>query len=240
MKLRSIFLLLSFLVACTNGSRKNLTNLYQGSGIEQYFLSDGPDWMQFSSQSQCFYKKRIQYLNYKNINSSYAMSYEQASQFQYMINKQMQDRPVIEFKEQEKIFYNTYEKIKGGTKAFLPPKYKRIHVIAIDDYVNGNRKVSDFKKLMSSREMDVGYPVLMSMCLSETEMEDFLRGNGLANRTLKLLPREMFSIYQSDFKKKPYFQLYLKKLFKKEQKIYFYSTNTNTSYVGKVDGVKKI
>ncbi len=226
---KNILVVSSLLLAsCSQTTEKrDLETVYIGSGVEQFTLADVPDWVQFSDVGRCYYKKNIRYVHYENLNKSYALTYEQLAQFQYLLNRKLASVPYIDTKEEEQIFYDTYEKIRGGNRAFLAPDFKRVNLIWIDDIINGTYSVEKLKNLLGQKEMEIGYPVLVSMCLSEKEMDEFLSENALVGITTKYISRELFSVFQADFKRAPGLTIQLDSLFGNNQKIYFYSLREN-------------
>ncbi len=217
---------LFFLLACSSSDlKKNTGGFFIGSGVERYFLADIPNWVQFSSIGDCHHKESIRYLNYETLGNSYSLDYEQLVQFQYIINQEYAKGSGIEEKDQEKFFYASYEKIKGGTRSFRRPDFGKINLIWIDDYITAKLKLSKLQKLLESNKMQEGFPVFVSQCLSDKELYDFLtKETSLSQFSTTYIPREMFSLYTADFKMGANFSINFKPLFKPNQKLYFFST----------------
>ncbi len=212
------------LLSCSSPvEKRNINNIFIGSGVEKFFLADPPDWTQFSEIAGCQFKERIRYLNFENLNASYFLKYEELVQLQYLVNQEFRISGYYQTKEEEKVFYSSYEKVKGGTKAFIPPSFSRIHLIWIDDFINSNRSVEELKSFLRRDEVGMGFPVFVSLCLSEKELEGYVSDNELGFVQGKTIPRDMFTLYSGNYKRESAFSLDFKKIFKSNSQIYFYS-----------------
>jgi hypothetical protein len=220
--------------------RRNLDSFYVSGGIEQYFLPELPDWVRFSQTGKCFLDKSTKYLNFERLNQSYSLSYEQLVQMQYSYNKKIIGKDNLQPKEEEVFFYNTYDQVQAGSKEFIKPTYKRVNIIWIDDIFTGTANKSRLRILLNSKDMDLGHPVLVSLCLSENQLTKFVSSVGMNGAAIKLMPREMFTVFNYMNKKHPYFALDFSQIFDKKQKLYFYTTRTSipVNFKGKLE-VKK-
>ena len=96
------FLLLAvlFLISCShpenkeNGGleRRRLDSYFQSTGTTRYFLTDLPNWANFSTSGKCFRTPTIRFLDLQKLRESFSLSYEQAVQFQILFNKLYLDR----------------------------------------------------------------------------------------------------------------------------------------------------
>lgn len=211
--LRLIFLLLLGACAGTSEVRKNLEEVYQSGGVEQYFLPELPDWANFSTLGDCKRTSSVQFLDFPNLSSSYQLNYEQAVQLQYFYNRNAQKmreelgKDIFTAEDQSYLFYNSYEQIIGGSREFIVPTYHRIHVIWIDHALRDKNVMGRLKVLLESNQMNLGHPVLLSMCLSAMDLENFIQRNRLDSYGVKYISMEMFTHYNSQFSPMNYFGL---------------------------------
>ncbi|MBL7666257.1 MAG: hypothetical protein JNM93_14065 [Bacteriovoracaceae bacterium] len=222
----SIFIVLEF-QSCSNGFRKrNLDNYYIGDGIEKFFLPDVPDWINFSQTAQCNFAKRTRYLNFQSLANAYNLTYDKMIQLQLMINKELNQREYLSLQDEAYLFYNVYDKAQAGTKEFIPPTFKRINLIWVDDFVTEVRPLAELQKLMSSKAMEEGHPVFVSLCLAQTELDSYINKFGFNNSSVIGLSREMFTPYDATFKRLPKMSLSFGQVFNADQVLYFYSPRT--------------
>lgn len=136
--------------------------------------------------------------------------------------KQRTKAEFLPFSDEEKLFFTLTDKIQADIRTFRPPSFKRVNLIWIDPLLNTEAGQKSLTKLLRSSDMDLGHPVLISMCLNHFEMEKFLSSKGMLNRNVRYIPYEMFSPYTKEGVKVPLFQIYLDEFFKKNQKKYLY------------------
>lgn len=235
--MKYILILAFILSACASNDadkqskRRNLDDYFSSSGVVRYFLSDLPNWANFSQTAACQRSISPRYFNMSTLLKSYGYEYEQAIQLQYMFNvemnklKQRTEAKFLPFSDEEKLFFTLTDKIQADIRTFRIPKFKRVNIIWIDPILKSKAKEKKLIDLLKSAEMDSGHPVMVSMCLNHFEFEKYLSDKGLMNRNIRYMPHEMFSPYTDKGVKLPLFQLYLNKIFKKEQKIFLYLPN---------------
>jgi hypothetical protein len=208
--MRIVIILIFICVGCSSTKeqsyKQNLDQVYIGSGVERLYLSDLPSWANISTIASCRRKEPIRYLNFENMYKSYSMSYESLIQFQYMLNRKFASyklstgRPAIFLKDESFIMHNVHEQIIGGGRDFIVPKFKRIHLVWIDQFFSNKDKLKKLKSLMSSSKMEKGHPIFVSTCLSSIELEKFISTNGFNKYGVKLISQEMFTPYGTDLK----------------------------------------
>ena len=191
----------------------------------RYFLPNLPDWVNFSQTAGCRRKVSIRYLDISNLRRSFSLDYNQGVQFQYMFNKRLeqirhnQDIKFISFETEEKIFYDVSNKIQSGIVAFRKPSFKKIHLVWIDPLLFHPQKLKD---LLNESFMTKGHPVFISMCKSFLEMESFLQKNHMANLNIRIMPLEMFSVFNTQGKMTSAFHLDIPSFFNKKQKLHLF------------------
>jgi hypothetical protein len=247
--LRYIILLTLLLSACTSNEtdkqlkRRNLDEYFNSSGVVRYFLSDLPNWANFSQTAACQRSISPRYFNISTLLKSYDYKYEEAIQLQYMFNvemnklKQRTKARFLPFSDEEKLFFTLTDKIQAEIRTFRVPTFKRVNIIWIDPILKSKAQEKRLIKLLKSKVMDSGHPVMISMCLNHAEFEEYLGNKGLLNRNIRYMPHEMFAPYTVKGEKIPLFQLYLKHIFKKDQKLYLYlptGVSRPSEIVGKI------
>ena len=94
--------------------KRDTSQYHQNLQIVQYYLPDIPSWANFSQSGSCKRKTFIRFFNLRKLRESFAFSYEEAIQFQYMFNQEL-----IAIKDEVKSSYLLYrdeERIFSGTR----------------------------------------------------------------------------------------------------------------------------
>lgn len=221
MRLLVLFLLI-FLQSCASGFKERSYETFNTAqeGV-QYYLSDVPQWMNFSSAGGCFREHPIHYLNYESVGKSFGLNYDQVTQLQLTLNYYAENRLLGEL-EKNNLFFDSLQKIQNKVFVQTIPSFNRIHLIWLDEALNNPLKMSKLKQFLTSGTQNSGVPVIISTCLGFRELEKMFPEMGI-----KFISAEFFSIYQKDLGRQAHFLFDLSALFKKEQKIYFYQTEKN-------------
>jgi len=211
-----------------NYERRNVEEYYDGIGVVQYFLAELPSWANFSSAGSCHRSLPIRYLHLQNIRNSFSLSYEEAIQFQLMFNelsnqlKTKASAKYIPFKDEEKIFYTVLDKIKAGIRNFVRPKYKVVNLLWLDSALESKKELRKVQALVKSQKFSKGHPVFVSLCLSQVELKNFVRKNGLHLDGAKFLTYEMLNPYNKDSILEPVPMVEINRIFSKKQRINFF------------------
>jgi hypothetical protein len=208
--------------------RRNLDEYFSGSGVVKYFLSDLPNWANFSQTASCQRSISPRYLNINTLISSYSYNYEEAIQLQYMYNVEMNklkkrtEADYLPFSDEEKLFFTLSDKIQADIRTFRAPKFKRVNLVWIDPLLKNKKGFEKIVSLLRGEDMEKGHPVLISLCMNHFELESYLSKSGLLNRNIRYIPYEMFSAYSVKGIIEPTFQLHINQFFKENQKIFLY------------------
>lgn len=240
MKIFSLLFVIFAAVSCqspyTSAERKQLNEYYIQSGVEQYFLADLPEWANVNQTSSCKRTDFIRFFNFSKISESYKLDYEKLLQLQLMFNVSLKKRTVnfdkLEVKnmnkrtvpkEDEVLFFNVLDKIQGGVKEFVIPEFNRVHFVLIDEYLLDPTKILKLKALTESEEFSQGFPVFVSLCSSQREVEQFISVHHFEELNPKIISSELLSPFDDENKLTYGFALDVSKLFKPQTKIYLYS-----------------
>lgn len=195
----------------------------------EYFLPVLPEWANYSTSAQCRRATYFRFLDLPRLRASLNFNYEEALQFQYSLNRKYSDlfkkvdEDMVLFKDEERIFYDVTEKIRGGRKDFKAPAYKRIFLIWIDPVLNSPEKLEKLKSFMQGPQIEEAPPLFISLCLSHDEMEKFIKDQGLQEQVLGFIPFELFSIYSDQNQPLSGTSLFLQSLFTKDQELHLFS-----------------
>lgn len=224
---KSIFLILlvaTLLSACTSkkGLVRNLDEYYTSSGVEQYFLSEVPNWINFSSESACFRDKTLRYFNIDALMKSFSLSYAESIQVQAIFNQEylvLKDKidSVLPVKEEEVLFYKSTESVSNKILFFDPPKFKKIHLIWLDEALASKEAEAKLKRFLNSSINDEGYPVFVTNCLTKPELTQRFPNIGV-----KFITSEMFSVYDVNGKRRPKAMINVSAFFSEKQELIFY------------------
>lgn len=205
--------------------RRSLKEYYVSSGEVNYFLPELPSWANFSSSGKCYRDKSVRYLNFEKLRRSLLLTYEEAMQMQLMFNYELQKAEekehieIVDFKLEEKLFYDVTQKIQQKIRTFNTPNYSRVNIIWIDSFLG---EKGALKKILSLKDMDLGHPILVSMCLSQRGLERYLKKSNLNNKNIRLLSSEIFTPYDHNNEINYQLNLNLDDLFKVKKKVYLY------------------
>lgn len=223
----SLLTFLIFLSACSSGMKpRNVDQFYSSTGVAKYFLSDLPDWANFSQSAGCFRSKGIRYFDIDALMKSYSLKYTEALQIQATFNEELlqikKDAKVnLTLKDEEVLFFKASEKVNSKINFFDAPAFKQIHLIWLDEALKGKKEEDRLRKFLSSSTHDAGFPVLVSACLTKSEIEAKFPG-----LSIKAISAEMFSIYDEAGINKPMMHINIDPFFKPDQKIIFYMQET--------------
>jgi hypothetical protein len=208
MKNTPFYFLMLLALACSSSvdkasSIKNPEYVYQGAGIEQYFLPELPAWANFSVASACHRKNNTRYLDFNTLRKSYSLNYSELVNFQHMFNRQIASFKInnptatLYLKDEAYIFNNVYQLLIGGGRDFLIPKYNKISLIWIDPYLNDSKKIIN---IFQDKKVLEGFPILVTDCMTTQEIETFISKNKLDKFGVKYIGQEMFSPYGTNYK----------------------------------------
>lgn len=231
MKTLVYLILFSFLLSgCSSALKpRNVEEFYVSSGIEKYFLSDIPEWANFSQTAGCFRTKGIRYFNIDSLMKSYSLKYPEAIQIQATFNEEFLQlkkttKATLSLKDEEVLFFKSSEKVNSKINFFDAPTFKQVHLIWLDEALSGQKQEERLRNFLQSSVHDNGYPVLVSACLTKAEVD--AKFQGLA---LKVISAELFSIYDEAGDKKPNLHVNIGAFFKPEQKLIFYTQQPKKS-----------
>ncbi len=235
MRKTPVFLLIFlFVVSCSSlegdkdFKRLDLNEYYQDAGVNRYFLPALPLWANFSEGGRCQKSRPMVYLDISALKKGQSLSYEKSIQLQYLFNLSRDERmtetkvKALPPQEEEKLFFDSLQKIQSGFLPFLRPKFERLHLIWLDPILGDASKLKELHKLMKGNLMSQGQPVFVSLCLGRLELEAFLERNSLSDARIRLIPMELFSVFDSEGEKKPFFQLKMNSLFDTKQKLHLF------------------
>lgn len=237
-----LFLLLGILlfnIAC--GSKvpvRAVEEFYVTSGVEQYFISNIAQINKANNGFSCHRNMNMRFMNLDKISKEFNYDFLKSLQVQAFFNQEYLGiketiLDPLPFKEEEILFYRSQEKVSNDIKFFNAPNFRKIHLIYVDEVIHSEEKLRKLKSFLRSSIHDDGVPVLVTSCLSKKELqEDY---NLASNRSMTL---EMFSFYDSKFEIQDSLVLDLNIIFKRNQKIIFYTQDKSqdfSSIIGKFE-----
>ena len=223
-KIVSLALIAFLVAACSSGLKpRNVEQYYTSTGVEKYFLSDIPEWANFSQSAGCFRTKGIRYFDINAMMKSYSLSYANATQVQASFNEEYllakkQPNVTLTLKDEEVLFFKASEKVNSKITFFEAPAFKQIHLIWLDEALKGKKQEDKLKNFLQSSTQDTGVPVLVSACLTKQEIEA-----KFPDLAVKVISAEMFSIFDDQGEKQPSLHINLGAFFKADQKLIFYT-----------------
>lgn len=225
------FLVLSLMItSCTSTLKpRDVDQYYTSTGVEKYFLSDLPEWANYSVSAGCYRSSNIRYFNIDSLMKSYSMNYGDAVQIQATFNEEylvLKKQPgvTVGLKEEELVFFRASDKVNSKIKFFEAPTFKQVHLIWLDEALKGKKQEDKLRAFLQSPTQDSGFPVLISACLTKSEIEA-----KFPDMAIKAISAEMFSIYDGNGVKQPSIHIQLGAFFKPEQRLIFYSQESKKS-----------
>jgi len=221
-------LLLLALVSCSSGKVRDLgIEPYRTSGVEQYFLSDLPQWANGSLSGQCFRKHNVQFFDFPKLQKAFNLTYPEFLEFQAQYNKRLENyfRTVtvkfVKPMEEAAFFSNTLENVRGGVRSFkVPAEAKKVDIIWLDRYI-AQDKIDEIHEMQKSGRFDERLPVIFSACLSQEDLNQWLVEYSMDNYSFYGITAEWLAPFGSDLSPKAAPQIEIQKLFGKDVKIEF-------------------
>ena len=242
--MKTVFLLLmvvSVLVgSCSSGLKPRVVDQYYVStGVEKYFLTDLPEWANYSVLAECYRESAIRYFNIEALMKSFSLSYFDAIQIQATFNDEYltlkkKSEANLGVKDEEVIFFKASDKVKNKIHFFDAPTFKQIHLIWLDEALAGKKQEEKLKNFLESSVHNNGFPVLVSACLTKNEIEA-----KFPDVAVKVISAEMFSVYDSTGMRLPRLHTEIGAFFKPEQKLIFYSQGTKKNLIN-IKGTYKV
>lgn len=157
------------------------------------------------------------------------MNYGDAVQIQATFNEEylvLKKQPgvTVGLKEEELVFFRASDKVNSKIKFFEAPTFKQVHLIWLDEALKGKKQEDKLRAFLQSPTQDSGFPVLISACLTKSEIEA-----KFPDMAIKAISAEMFSIYDGNGVKQPSIHIQLGAFFKPEQRLIFYSQESKKS-----------
>jgi hypothetical protein len=192
-----------FFISCASTEdskfeRVEVGKYYRPSGMVKYFLPDVPNWNNSSYEANCKRSTSVKYLHLENIMKSFAISYEDAVQVQYLYNidymkasEKKGGSPSL--KEEEAIFFLALDKIKAGQKVFKKPVFKRVNIVWVDSILKSNP--NQLRELLVKPSFMQGRPLLISMCSTRKELFSKLRRLNIPFEGSRFITYEMFTFF---------------------------------------------
>lgn len=226
------------LFSCSSQSDLKIARLddyYQSSGIEQYILSELPEWANFFESGQCKRSKQMKFFDIDKVIKSLNIPYQEAVQIQYSFNMRLwelnQENKIKDYtlKDYQFLFYDVVKQVSGGKKEYRLPKYDKI-VVFWGDY---NWSNSDFVSLVQKKSQENILPVFVSGCLSANEIRRILEQNRLQAAAEYIIPQELFAVSAKGY------YLKLNELVEAKKIELYIPKGSNQKIFGAVDVIKE-
>ncbi len=221
--------ILAFITSCSSSqdktfSRVNVDQYYRETGVLKYFLPTQPSWANVSQIYGCKRSGVVQFLNLKNISSSFGLTYLESLQLQYTYNYELAKAEELAGKKasptaEEKLFFKAFDSIKAGNFIFKTPSFKRVNFILVDSF---QTDMKSLRELMGSASMYEGRPVFFSQCLKRSELIKLLKENSIPLGGARILSLEILSPYDLELNLTGIEEINLSGVFQKDQKIHIY------------------
>ena len=231
---RYIFFFIFIFSSCSNQTFKKNNDDYRESvndvkTDEKFFLGMLPTWGHISFAGRCLKNSNIKYLNFSNLQKSYAISLQQAYFLQHQFNAELNKilmesgRTSIGLKDESALFHQEREKAMLERSLFVMPEYEKVVIIPIDfllSHQDGKKADPRIKKLtdfLESDQLDFGPLIFLSHCLDAQQTKKFLEENKLNQYSSAIISNEFFSPYQKNFELGYHFQIHINELLKDKQ-----------------------
>ena len=169
--------------------------------LENYFLSNLPSWANFSTSGKCLRNEMIYFLNIPKMRENFNLSYTDALQIQFLFNKKI----------------SLLRKGKNEHRSSLADE--NIHLVWIDPFIKNEQELLKLKNFLALPEGQQGQPIFISLCLTAQEMNDFISKNGFDDIDIRIIPTEIFSVFNGNNEHSYHFTLDVKQFFNKKQQL---------------------
>jgi len=170
--------------------------------LENYFLSNLPSWANFSTSGKCLRNEMIYFLNIPKMRENFNLSYTDALQIQFLFNKKI----------------SLLRKGKNEHRSSLADE-NIIHLVWIDPFIKNEQELLKLKNFLALPEGQQGQPIFISLCLTAQEMNDFISKNGFDDIDIRIIPTEIFSVFNGNNEHSYHFTLDVKQFFNKKQQL---------------------
>ena len=194
--------------------------------LENYFLSNLPSWANFSTSGKCLRNEMIYFLNIPKMRENFNLSYTDALQIQFLFNKKIsllrkgKNEHRSSLADENIMFFEAKEEIiNNGLKPFLVPNFINIHLVWIDPFIKNEQELLKLKNFLALPEGQQGQPIFISLCLTAQEMNDFISKNGFDDIDIRIIPTEIFSVFNGNNEHSYHFTLDVKQFFNKKQQL---------------------
>jgi hypothetical protein len=216
-------LVLLTLISCGSSDlKKNIdtSTSYRTSGLEQFFLTELPQWANYSSDGKCTKNSSFIYLNFPKLMEAYQLNYLQMLELQAQYNERLENyfrSTAIHFlkpMEEASFFSNTLEQVRGGIRSFKLPQVKEVEVIWLESF-----SPEEIKKLAKVGRFDQKLPILFSSCHSKQSLTQWIAQEQLEDVGFYTLTAEWLSPYTSHFELKGGLKIELAQLLGEKVKV---------------------
>src|SRR5690606_24010929 len=128
---------------------------------------------------------------------------------------------VVTLADEERLFYTVSERIQADVVPFKIPKYKRIHLVVVDEFIGNKEASSQLKKLLSLDSFAQGFPVFVSFCSSEKSVRELIESTRFSGQ-YEVLSAASFSPFDINRKLQTHVQLNVKEFFGAEKTVIIY------------------
>lgn len=218
-----VYLVLLTLISCSSSvMKKDMEDVtsYRTSGVEQFFLTQLPNWNNVSVQGHCFKKSSFYYLDFSKLREAYQLTYPEMIELQAQYNERLETyfrsaavrfvKPV----EEASFFSNTLEQVRGGVRSLKIPDVNEVQVIWFEGHTT-----DEIKKIARSEVINEKLPILFSSCHSKQSLTQWLMDEKLDDVGFHLITAEWLSPYSSQADLLPGLHLELAELLNKKIKI---------------------
>jgi len=203
-----ILIILLFLLSCSssrNYQKRDLDHYYLSETVSRYFLSDLPAWANFSSVGHCKRDPHIKYLDFLKINRGLSLSYDKSVQLQLLLNQQYREAlkkigdSYLPLEEEDRLFYEGHDKIKSDLFSFTLPTFNKISLVWVDPAISNEAIQKRLSKLFEGEALYQGHPVMISLCLSSENLNQYILENRLADKGAKGISAELYTVFDEEF-----------------------------------------
>ncbi len=218
-----LFTLLVFtgLMGCTTSGVKktnDLSTVYISSDVSEYFNADLPDWANFSAAAACRRTSHLKFLNFENLKKSFGLTYRQAVFLQRRINENINlaqkkvRKDFLSPQVEEKLFYQSKDEVLSNIKTFTAPEFERVHMVWVDPVFSDEKAKQRLNQIFKSDDFFKGHPVMVSVCKTKAELEDYAKKSGWEDIPIKFISAEMFSVYDNTLSFAPQYSLFINEI----------------------------
>ncbi len=207
------------------GKRRATQNYFRSPELGQYFLPQIPNWVNVSADGQCTKKSQTQFFDLSMLGKFASLKYSQGVHLQILYNRRSEtmasslNQSNLSQEQESTLFFSTLSTVKSSRSA-LQIDFPAVNLIWIDSYLDNPEEL---RKKLNNTRFDKAFPVFLSLCLREWELEQWVLKKIEYQTSFEMLSADALTLFSPSLEKKFEFGFVLDELFGEKKSYYLFS-----------------